>query len=86
MLDSSCANACALNGLPGPMRHWFTGFTHSLTHPCHLMWRVRLQTEEAYVNYLESRRRMGDLPLSAKEKESRSPTRTAFRTGGQCQT
>ena len=23
---------CALNGLPGPMRHWFTGFTHSLTH------------------------------------------------------
>ena len=30
MLDSSCANACALNGLPGPMRHWFTGFTHSL--------------------------------------------------------
>ena len=32
MLDSSCANACALNGLPGPMRLWFTGFTHSLTH------------------------------------------------------
>ena len=32
MLDSSCANACALNGLPGPMRHWFTGFTQSLTH------------------------------------------------------
>ena len=32
MLDSSCANACALNGLPGPMRHWFTGFTHSLIH------------------------------------------------------
>ena len=32
MLDSGCANACALNGLPGPMRHWFTGFTHSLTH------------------------------------------------------
>ena len=29
MLDSSCANACALNGLPGPMRHWFTGFTHT---------------------------------------------------------
>ena len=28
MLDSSCANACALNGLPGPMRLWFT---HSLT-------------------------------------------------------
>ncbi len=33
MLDCSCTNACALNGLPGPMRHWFTGFTHSLTHP-----------------------------------------------------
>ena len=32
MLDSSCANACALNGLPGPVRHCFTGFTHSLTH------------------------------------------------------
>ena len=31
MLDCSCTNACALNGLPGPMRHWFTGFTHSLT-------------------------------------------------------
>ena len=31
MLDSSCANACALNGLPGPMRRWFTGFTHSLS-------------------------------------------------------
>ena len=29
MLDSGCANAWALNGLPGPMRHWFTGFTHS---------------------------------------------------------
>ena len=28
MLDSGCANACALNGLRGPMRHWFTGFTH----------------------------------------------------------
>ena len=30
MLNSGCANACALNGLPGPMRHWFTRFTHSL--------------------------------------------------------
>ena len=28
LLDSDCANACAFNGLPGPMRHWFTGFTH----------------------------------------------------------
>ena len=37
MLDSSCANACALNGLPGPMRHWFTGFTHSLTHLSHVL-------------------------------------------------
>ena len=35
MLDSGCANACALNGLPGPMRHWFTGFTHSLTPRIH---------------------------------------------------
>ena len=31
MLDSGCANACAFNGLPGPRRHWFTGFTHLLT-------------------------------------------------------
>ena len=31
MLHPSCANACAVNGLPGPMRHWFTGFTHSPT-------------------------------------------------------
>ena len=30
LLDSDCANACAFSGLPGPMRHWFTGFTHSL--------------------------------------------------------
>ena len=28
LLDSECANACAFNGLPGPMRHCFTGFTH----------------------------------------------------------
>ena len=34
MLDCSCTNACASNGLPGPMRHWFTGFTHSLTNQC----------------------------------------------------
>ena len=31
MLESDCTNACAFNGLPGPKRHWFTGFTHSLT-------------------------------------------------------
>ena len=31
LLDSDCTNACAFNGLPGPMRHWFTCFTHSLT-------------------------------------------------------
>ena len=30
LLNSDCTNACAFNGLPGPMRHWFTGFTHSL--------------------------------------------------------
>lgn len=29
MLDSGCTNAGALNGLPGPTRHWFTRFTHS---------------------------------------------------------
>ena len=29
MLDSDCANAGALNGLPGPTRRWFTDFTHS---------------------------------------------------------
>ena len=30
MLDSDCTDACAFNGLPWPMRHWFTGITHSL--------------------------------------------------------
>ena len=29
MLDSGCANACAPKGLPGPMRHWYAGFTQS---------------------------------------------------------
>ena len=38
MLDSDCTNACAFNGLPGPMRHWFTGFTHSLTGRPAMHW------------------------------------------------
>ena len=33
MLDSGCTKkTCALSGLPGPMRHWVAGFTHSVTH------------------------------------------------------
>ena len=32
IFNSDCTNACALNGLRGPMRHhWFRGFTQSLT-------------------------------------------------------
>ena len=28
LIDSDCTNACAFNGLPGPMRHWLTSFIH----------------------------------------------------------
>ena len=38
MLDSDCTNACAFNGLPGPMRHWFTGFTHTHSLTQSLKW------------------------------------------------
>ena len=59
MLDSSCANDCTLNRLPGPMRHWFTSFTHShtqtqtLCHDAHIFSSISAKhTQEQHWNAL----------------------------------
>lgn len=50
MLDSDCTNACALNGLPGPMRHWFTTFcSKTLQHPV-LLYSARLFQNIPFLN------------------------------------